>query len=89
MSTETDHLTVTVADLREAAVRMAAACAERHEAIRAHLDADLAVAARNKSGMADGYWKPVHAARLKALAASAVLAALMEVTEECRPLAAP
>lgn len=60
---------------------MAAACAEQHEAIRAHLDADLAAAARNKSGMADGYWKLAHAARLKTMAANAVLAALKEAGE--------
>ena len=81
MSTETDHVTVTVTDLREATARVAAACAEQHEVIRAYLNADLAAAARNKSGMADGYWKLAHAARLKALAANAVLAALEEAGE--------
>ncbi|MGP2491073.1 hypothetical protein ACTDI4_05530 [Mesorhizobium sp. PUT5] len=35
----------------------------------------------DKSGMADGYWKPAHAARLEALAANAVLAALVEAEE--------
>lgn len=81
MNAKIDHITITVADLCEVAARMAATCAEQHEAIRARLDADLAAAARGKSGMADGYWKPAHAARLKALAASAVLAALEEEGE--------
>jgi hypothetical protein len=66
-------------DLIGAATRHADACTQACEAQRAKLDADLASAARDKDGLPDGYWKPVHAARLKAMAATALLSAIMEV----------
>ena len=75
--------TVAVADLRAAAALVAADRNDQHETLRARLNADLAAAARDKSGMADGYWKPAHAARLEALAANAALAALEEAGNEC------
>ncbi|CAM5578907.1 hypothetical protein ATER59S_05049 [Aquamicrobium terrae] len=74
-------ITVTVADLRAAAALIAADRNDQHETLRARLNADLAAAAKDKSGMVDGYWKPAHAARLEAMAANAVLSALEEAGE--------
>lgn len=84
MSDENSYLPETRTDktdktLSGIATRYAGICTQVYEAQRAKLDADLANAARDKSGLPDGYWKPVHAARLNAMAANALLAAIMEV----------
>lgn len=83
MSYENSHLPETQTDktdktLAGIATRYAAICTQAYEAQRSKLDADLASAARDKGGLPDGYWKPVHAARLKAMAATGLLAAIME-----------
>lgn len=73
--TRTDKTDKTLGDI---AARHAAICTQAYEAQRAKLDADLASAARDKGGLPDGYWKPLHEARLRAMAANALLAAIME-----------
>jgi hypothetical protein len=69
-------------DFIGAATRHADACTQVYQAKRTKLDADLASAARDKGGLPDGYWKPVHAARLMAMAATALLAAIMEASHD-------
>lgn len=87
MSYENSHLPETQTDktdktLAGIATRYAAICTQAYEVHRAKLDADLESAARDKGGLPDGYWKPVHSARLKAMAANALLAAIMEAGQD-------
>lgn len=74
--------------LNELAAASSAVLAKAEAAYQAALDRearDLAAAVRDRSGMADGYWKPTHAARLKLHAAAVVHDALSELVSEVRP----
>lgn len=61
-----------------AAERVLASAAAFYEQALADQQRDIAHAAATKGHLGDGYWKPAHAARLRYLAALAV----MEATNE-------
>ncbi|RWC28113.1 MAG: hypothetical protein EOS70_27765 [Mesorhizobium sp.] len=73
---------MTLAELHEAASRKAAAAESTVAKEEAVLAADLAYAHQNKGAMGDGYWQPLHRARLKAQTARALADAITEIRTE-------
>ena len=61
-----------------AAERALASAAAFYEQALADQQRDIAQAAMTKGHLGDGYWKPAHAARLRYLAALAVMEAVDE-----------
>ena len=74
------HVTVVTALLREAE-RVHLAAASAYAAAVEQEAASKAAAARDKTGLPDGYWKPAHVARLRYEAAAGVYAAVIEAIE--------
>jgi len=64
--------------LTVAAERVFASAAASYEQALADQQRDIAEAAATKGHLGDGYWKPAHAARLRYLAALAVMEAVNE-----------
>ncbi|MER8394029.1 hypothetical protein NKH10_19255 [Mesorhizobium sp. M1340] len=73
---------MTLAGLREAAMRKAAAAEAVLRKEEAVLAADLAYAHEHKQPMGDGYWQPAHRARLQAKAARALADAFNDFLTE-------
>lgn len=73
---------MTLAELHEAAMRKAAAAETTVAKEEAVLAADLAYAHEHKGAMGDGYWQPLHRARLKAQTARALADALAQINSE-------
>lgn len=61
-----------------AAERVLASASSSYEQALADQQRDIAHAAATKGHLGDGYWKPAHAARLRYLAALAVMEAVNE-----------
>ncbi|MCO5083866.1 MAG: hypothetical protein M9955_19690 [Rhizobiaceae bacterium] len=61
-----------------AAERVLASASASYERALADQQRDIAQAAATKGHLGDGYWKPAHAARLRYLAALAVIEAVNE-----------